>query len=112
MSMQSEDESAATLREEQAAERVGCGRTRRCGDCCAEVGALHVPGCDIERCALCGGQVIACSCAWDLSDVGYDRRDELGSPTDEMWVKYSRRQGTGGGAREGRRTVLRGFYAK
>jgi len=38
------------------------GKIRKCGDCGARPGELHVPGCDLERCADCGGQVITCAC--------------------------------------------------
>lgn len=38
----------------------------RCGDCNASVGETHHVGCDIERCAVCGGQFISCGC--DYSD--------------------------------------------
>ena len=33
-----------------------------CGDCAVAKGQLHVPGCDIERCPACGGQMISCPC--------------------------------------------------
>jgi hypothetical protein len=34
-----------------------------CHDCGAPTGELHHPGCDIERCPLCYGQVISCGCS-------------------------------------------------
>ena len=38
---------------------------RTCGDCAASRGQLHVPGCDLERCPACRGQIITCGCAED-----------------------------------------------
>jgi hypothetical protein len=34
----------------------------KCHDCAVKVGQLHVPGCDVERCPGCGGQLISCDC--------------------------------------------------
>jgi hypothetical protein len=36
--------------------------SNRCHDCNIEVGGLHHPGCDMERCPRCGGQLISCNC--------------------------------------------------
>lgn len=33
-----------------------------CGDCGARKGEYHVPGCDVESCPACGGQMIGCEC--------------------------------------------------
>ncbi len=33
-----------------------------CPDCGVAHGGLHQPGCDIEECPKCGGQIIACEC--------------------------------------------------
>ena len=36
--------------------------TEDCDDCGCPPSGLHHPGCDVERCPICGGQVISCSC--------------------------------------------------
>lgn len=38
-----------------------------CGDCGAHYGHYHHPGCDCERCPVCGGQLISCGCG-DYND--------------------------------------------
>ncbi len=34
-----------------------------CFDCAILKGQLHVPGCDMERCPQCEGQLISCACS-------------------------------------------------
>jgi hypothetical protein len=33
-----------------------------CHDCSAPPGGFHHPGCDMERCPRCRGQIISCGC--------------------------------------------------
>ena len=33
-----------------------------CRNCAVIKGQLHVPGCDVERCPVCGEQAITCDC--------------------------------------------------
>jgi hypothetical protein len=50
--------------------RVRYGRERRpwigvrgpCGDCAVIAGEYHVPGCDLEQCPSCAGQLLSCRC--------------------------------------------------
>lgn len=36
--------------------------SHRCHDCNIALGGHHHPGCDMERCPRCGGQLIGCGC--------------------------------------------------
>ena len=40
-----------------------------CHDCGAKEGEYHLPGCDMERCPFCGGQLISCDCYAKLLNI-------------------------------------------
>ena len=67
---------------------------RDCPDCAVKPGELHQPGCDCERCALCGEQVISCDCVYHLNGMALDDMEQLhpdvyqDGPTDEMLAVY------------------------
>ena len=49
-------------------------RGQRCGDCGVADGGYHHPGCDLQQCPACSGQLLSCGC----------RFDEDGPDPDEM----------------------------
>jgi hypothetical protein len=51
------------------------GEKDRCHDCGVSPNALHHPGCDVEECPICHGQLISCICNESglFSDVIYPR---------------------------------------
>lgn len=36
-----------------------------CHDCRVLKGEFHVPGCDVEECPVCGGQLLGCDCDFE-----------------------------------------------
>ena len=48
----------------------------RCGDCGAARGGHHHPGCDVQRCPLCRGQMMTCNCRFDEDGPNEDEFDD------------------------------------
>lgn len=40
-----------------------------CHDCNTPLGGIHHSGCDMERCPICGGQLISCDDGENIVDV-------------------------------------------
>jgi hypothetical protein len=48
-----------------------------CHDCGATKGQLHVPGCDVEQCPRCKGQMLSCPC--EVTDKFEDEGSDSGT---------------------------------
>lgn len=44
----------------------------KCQDCGISSGGKHHPGCDLERCPACGGQLNSCGCQDEYPDESAD----------------------------------------
>ena len=67
----------------------------RCGDCGCFRGGWHHPGCDIQQCPACGGQLLSCGCRFDEDGPGRRARRPIVEPlgvdgngllTERMWL--------------------------
>jgi hypothetical protein len=63
----------------------GCERgwprtSNTCGDCGVARSGWRHPGCDLQRCPACSGQMLSCGCRVDEDDEGAD--DDLGACTE------------------------------
>jgi len=66
----------------------------KCNGCGAKIGKRHQDGCDIARCALCGGQLISCGCVYEVNSMPQASLEEdhpdiySNGATEEMWLVY------------------------
>ena len=44
----------------------------RCHDCNIIHGNVHHPGCDVERCPRCSGQLITCGCLYEKEEPDWE----------------------------------------
>lgn len=54
-----------------------------CHDCDANPGEFHDPGCDVERCPYCGGQLISCDCTRNKKKMTWIEKNRL--PWTGIW---------------------------
>lgn len=63
-----------------------------CHDCGVREGQYHRPGCDMERCPFCGGQLISCDCAFEKLDIDVSQ-DGLTDEQIKQWEKMLQDKG-------------------
>jgi hypothetical protein len=47
-------------------------KAERCHDFNVEMGGYHHPGCDVEECPVCHGQIISCGCLEGEEEDGHN----------------------------------------
>ena len=71
-------------------------RDKKCHDCGCVHGELHMPGCDVERCPFCEGQLISCDCAVELLGLEGDEdvyENGLNDEQSERWEAMLKEKG-------------------
>jgi hypothetical protein len=73
-------------------------KEKRCHDCGALEGQLHLYGCDMERCPFCLGQLITCGCIYKFLEIDCrpgTRAYSEGPNEDQsdLWVAILNKQG-------------------
>ena len=64
-----------------------------CHDCGAKEGEIHELGCDMERCPMCGGQLISCLCesySVDTKRVPFIIYPLICAKCGELWPEFFR----------------------
>jgi hypothetical protein len=56
-----------------------------CPDCGVREGHYHDPGCDMERCPICDGQLISCDCPEEARKDLYEEGSIRGNRIPERW---------------------------
>jgi hypothetical protein len=57
------------LRPIRKSDNVPTVEEHTCGDCDCKEGEYHTPGCDMEICPFCGGQLRTCDCVYDVLGI-------------------------------------------
>lgn len=69
-----------------------------CHDCGAKEGEYHLPGCDMEKCPFCGGQLISCNCYStllniDISEGTWAYKHGMTNEQEQEWDKMLKEKG-------------------